>query len=506
MVLEEVSRRRLLATAGAGAALSLLGVRPGAGRTLGQATPTAALPSPSRELLFLTRTSFGPRPEDLARLRAIGFEAYLDEQLHPERIDDSVVDREEARAFPTVVRLPAGPLEGDARREIAIDLKSAMLYRAIASRRQLFEVLVDFWSNHFNIHHQDGPTSVLKTADDREVIRRHPLGRFRDLLGASAKSPAMLVYLDNFTNVVGGPNENYARELMELHTLGVEGGYTQADVQDVARAFTGWTIERSGRRLGEFRFEARSHDQGAKSVLGVTIPARGGQSDGETVLDRLATHPSTARFIATKLCRRFLADTPPAEAVDAAALTFTATGGDLREVVRTVLLSAQLFESADAKVRRPIELLAAAVRALPTSGSTDAARSLLRGTKLLGQVPFNWPAPNGYPDSAGAWINTNGLLGRWNLLLRLAGGGAPGVRIDWLPWVRSAAVATPAQLVDALTDRLLHRTLLTADRSDLIAHAAAGGSGTARLPVSTLANRAPEVAALLLDSPYFQWR
>ncbi len=505
MALEEVSRRGLLATAGAGAALSLLGVRPGAGGFLGQAaTAPAPPPSPSRELLFLTRTSFGPRPEDLARVSAIGIEAYLDEQLQPERIDDSAVDREVARAFPTVVRLPAGPFEGDARHEIAIDLKSATLYRAVASRRQLFEVLVDFWSNHFNIYHQDGPTSVLKTADDREVIRRHALGRFRDLLGASARSPAMLVFLDNFTNIAGGPNENYARELMELHTLGVEGGYTQADVQDVARAFTGWTIERRDGR--QFRFDARSHDQGAKRVLGVAIPAGGGQRDGEIVLDRLATHPSTARFIATKLCRRFLADTPPAAAVDAAALTFTTTGGDLRETVRTVLHSAQLFESADAKVRRPIEVLAAAVRALPASASTDAARLLLHGTKLLGQAPFNWPAPNGYPDAAGAWINTNGLLGRWNLMLRLAGGRAPGVRIDWPAWVRASAAATPTQLVDALTDRLLHRALLAADRNALIAHAAAGGPGGAHLPVPTLAARAPEIAALLLDSPYFQWR
>src|SRR6185295_18491817 len=261
--------------------------------------------------------------------------------------------------------------------QVVIELSQQKLLRAAYSERQLQEVLVDFWFNHFNVDARKGATRFLVTEYERDAIRPHVLGRFRDLLEATAKSPAMLFYLDNWMSVdpgsagLGSPsalragnrqkrglNENYGRELMELHTLGVDGGYSQNDVTEVARAFTGWTIG-NPRQGGGYFFNARLHDRGEKLVLGHRIKAGGGESDGEQVLDILATHPSTARFIATKLARRFVSDAPPASLVDRLADKFRATDGDLREVTRTILTSPEFLSPTTygAKVKTPFEFV-----------------------------------------------------------------------------------------------------------------------------------------------------
>ncbi|HEY0997327.1 MAG TPA: DUF1800 domain-containing protein, partial [Gemmatimonadaceae bacterium] len=345
----------------------------------------------------LNRLAFGPTPGEASRVRAMGVDRWIDAQLHPASIPDPQGDAI-ARAYPALDADPGDlvreyrdlqrlrrdsaanrlALQEAAReaRAVVAGTQSARLARAVASDRQLQEVMVDFWANHFSVFAGKGLVRLFIPQYEREVIRPRALGKFRDLLGAVAKSPAMLFYLDNWQSMADsahpnllsvqrpalsrramrdqrvaaarrsrGLNENYARELMELQTLGVDGGYTQKDVQEVARAFTGWTIERP-RLGGGFRFEPRLHDDGEKIVLGHRIKAGGGESDGERVLDILARHPSTSRFIATKLVRRFVADEPPASLVTRAAATFTKTGGDIREVVRTILTSPEFFAPA----------------------------------------------------------------------------------------------------------------------------------------------------------------
>ena len=280
-------------------------------------------------------------------------------------------------------------------------------------------MLTDFWFNHFNVDARKGPDRFLVTAYERDVIRPRVLGKFRELLGAVAHSPAMLYYLDNQLSTRRGLNENYARELMELHTLGVDGGYTQRDVAEVARAFTGWTIDRP-RQGGGFRFDPRLHDDGEKIVLGHRIKAGGGMRDGEKVLDILAEHPSTARFIATKLVRRFVSDTPPRSLVDRAAARFRETRGDLREVMRTILTSPE-FLSPDvfgAKVKTPFDFVVSAERSLDAD-VTDAM-PLVRTMQQLGMPLYQCQPPTGYKDTTDAWVNTGALVARMNVALQLA--------------------------------------------------------------------------------------
>ena len=382
---------------------------------------------------------------------------------------------------------------------ITAELQASRILRAVYSERQLQEVLVDFWTNHFNVFAGKGADRWLLVSYDRDTIRPHTLGKFHDLLLATAQSPAMLFYLDNFQSVspnaqLGrgqrgqrrlrdlvhggamrerdgdasmrrnpnmeqesrplpanaqrqrrGINENYARELMELHTLGVDGGYTQKDVQEVARCFTGWTIfaprgggaaigalmgEAARENAGKFFFNARMHDDGEKLVLGQKIPAGGGMKDGLAVLDILARHPATAKFIATKLSRYFVADNPPAALVDRVAAAFTKSDGDIRETLRAIFFSPE-FNSADAyraKVKRPFELTISALRTLgaETNGSPQLHQWLAR----MGEPLYLFQTPNGYSDMAETWVNTGGLLERLNFGLALASNRIPGTRVN----------------------------------------------------------------------------
>ena len=464
-------------------------------------------PSSDRAIVHvLNRVGFGPRQGDVAAVRALGIERYLEQQLRPERIADVGIDARLAKL--TTVTLSGEQIleqferpEMEARRErqlkatangtdgqeprpsmeemrranLVIDeLTEQKLLRAVYSERQLQEVLADFWFNHFNVDMRKGRDRFLLTEYEREAIRPHVLGKFRDLLEATAKSPAMLFYLDNWMSVdpatvrtderdmrrpenrmKQGLNENYGRELMELHTLGVDGGYTQKDVTEVARAFTGWTM--GGPRQGNgYLFDARHHDRGEKTVLGHRIKAGGGEEDGQQVLDILAKHPSTARFIATKLARRFVSDTPAAALVGRVASRFIETDGDIREVMRALLTSSEFLapESYRAKVKTPFEFLVSAVRA--TGAEVSDARPLLRTLQQLGMPLYACQPPTGYKDTADAWVNTGALLSRMNFALSLTSGRLRGLAVDpQLPiaWVLNgeASETTLATIAKATT-------------------------------------------------------
>ena len=438
----------------------------------------------------------------------MGIEAYLDEQLTPEALDASEVESRLAR-FTTLSMTPGELFEKLASEEIRPpqivgELIAATLTRHVYSPRQLFEVMVDFWSDHFNIYVAANPAPVLKPTDDRDVIRAHALGKFRDLLWASAHSPAMLTYLDNARSTKEGPNENYAREIMELHTLGVNGGYTHMDVVEVARAFTGWSItnprdaRRSGAEPGRFLFRENFHDDGAKSILGVTFPAGQGIRDGEQVIDLLAAHPSTATHVVRKLCARFISDTPPDSIVSQAAQTFTDTDGDIRAVLRTILTSEEFAASIGQKVKRPLDFFANALRVTNAEIEFEVRprdpRTLFDHLAALGQVPFFWQTPDGYPDQVEAWLSNGALLARWNFALALVGGQVPLVRpnLDGL----LDGVDSVEDAVDRIATTVLGETLPSDARSIV--------SGYAKAAPDDM--KGPGAIALMLGSPHFQVR
>ncbi|MBI3942518.1 MAG: DUF1800 family protein [Chloroflexi bacterium] len=462
-------------------------------------------PAPSQEYLVLSRLAFGPTTSELDRVKQMGISTYIEEQLAPESIDDSALDS----LLSTIQTLKMGapqlfadyPQPGT----IVQELIGATLLRAALSKRQLLEMMVDFWSNHFNIYILKETCKWLKTVDDREVIRKYALGNFHDLLMASAKSPAMLIYLDNASSTKDLPNENYARELMELHTLSVDGPYTQTDVQEVARCLTGWSVDRREATRGLFLFDARRHDQGQKHILGTTIPANGGLQDGLILLDLLANHPSTAQFIATKLVRRFVSDDPPDSLVQQVATTFTNTQGDIKSMLRVVFNSTEFLNSWGLKLKRPFELTISSVRI--TDAVITNGRAMAQRLQAMGQTPFYWSSPNGYPDAASAWINTGGLLNRWNYSLGLAEGTLPGVKADLMGLLSKVSNTwTGAQSVDFWTHRLLGRAIDSVDRDQLINYATDDRPGTTVLDKATLQRKTPELVGLILDSPYFQYR
>jgi uncharacterized protein (DUF1800 family) len=324
---------------------------------------------------------------------------------------------------------------------VARDLMEAKLLRAVYGNKQLEEVLTDFWFNHFNIFLDKGADRYMVTEYERDVIRPHVLGKFKDLLAATAKSPAMLFYLDNWQSVgpnapqargrkgSSGLNENYGRELLELHTLGVDGGYTQKDVTEAARCFTGWTIIQP-QRGGTFTFNRRAHDDGEKTVLGVKIPAGGGIEAGEKVLDIVAHHPATAYFISKKLAMRFVADDPPEALLQRMAATFTRTDGDLRAVMQTMLQSKEFFSQAAyrSKMKSPLEMVASAARAV--GADIDYAFPLANQVAQLGEPLYRKQEPTGYSNNSREWLNSAGLMARMNFALQLVDNKVPGVKVD----------------------------------------------------------------------------
>jgi uncharacterized protein (DUF1800 family) len=315
-----------------------------------------------------------------------------------------------------VFRMNSAELEDFHREEVMRQLQQAALLRAVYGANPLKERMVDFWTNHFNIYGQKELDAFRKGADEDGVIRAEALGSFPEMLRSSARSPAMLGYLDNERNRRGAPNENYARELMELHTLGVDGGYTQRDIQEVARCFTGWTVEdRFLHRKGTFRFDRDRHDEGTKHVLGHTIAAGGGEQDGEQVLDILSRHPSTGQFLAKKLTIYFIGERS-AEVEAEVASAYRNYGGSVTAMLRPILNSRQLLEGSPV-LKRPLDLVASALRAL--DASTDAGNAMLAHLSAMGQPAYDWPMPDGYPVKTAAWCGS--MLPRWNFAFALAG-------------------------------------------------------------------------------------
>ena len=367
------------------------------------------------------------------------------------------------------------------------ELAMAKVTRAIYSERQLQQVMDDFWFNHFNVFAGKGEDRYYLTSYEREVIQPHTLGKFKDLVNATAKSPAMLFYLDNFLSAdphagermaeqramrqarygrfggrfprrppvnpqkgakknERGLNENYGRELMELHTVGVDGGYTQKDVTEVARAFTGWTLEKP-RQFADFKFDDRLHDPDPKIVLGKKIHA-GGMKDGEQVIDLLVHHPSTARFISTKLARRFVSDNPPATLVSRMAEAFQSSDGDIRAVMKTMIWSPEFWsrEAYRAKIKTPFELVVSAARALGTD--VDTPLPLVQWVGRIGEPLYQCQPPTGYSDKSEAWVNAGALLSRLNFSLALAGNKMRGARSDVTSLIGVESSADPKTVLD----------------------------------------------------------
>lgn len=498
------------------------------------------LPADQQIMQALNRLTFGPRPGDIQKVRAIGLDNWIDQQLHPERIDDSAIEafmqkysvlaqnqndllqqyaqliqarrtqkkdpqselamartRADSAAIRQAIQKQFGGIV-----QVATQLQSERIARAVGSERQLEEVMTDFWLNHFNIYIRKGGPEIYYLADyEKNVIRPISLGKFRDLLEAVAKSPAMLFYLDNARSVADtthatlgtlqgrgraaniarlkqlaasgrlnaqqqqrlqqlmqqmpqGLNENYGRELLELHTLGVDGGYTQQDVINVARAFTGWSIKPPAQG-GGFIFRPEAHDADQKIVLGHTLPAGRGIEDAEDVLTIVSRSPATAKFIATKLARRFVSDSPSVALINRAAATFLKTDGDIRETLRTIITSPEFFSQAAfrSKVKSPFEVVASAMRAMNAQPDSTPRTALV--VAYLGEPIYGHQAPNGWPETGESWMNTGAILNRINFGMAVAAGRLPGVKISEIPALDTLRNASRAQQVDAVISLVL---------------------------------------------------
>lgn len=501
-----MNRRDFLRLAGlASASLTLAACGPVYNRLAGGEPSLAQWPPlNSGDFLRLQRLTFGGTAAERTHVSQIGLNAFIEEQLAFESINNEPADLR-LREFETL-NLKANEIweygnklfDDLNPRPVISELRQATLVRQMYSPRQLHEVMVEFWSDHFNISVDKGDCWYLKTVDDREVIRKHALGNFRDLLWASAHSPAMLVYLDNQANESTHPNENYARELLELHTLSVNGGYTQQDVMELARCLTGWTVKQKF-WLGEFEFNEEFHDTGVKTVLDLTIEPDG-QAEAERVLAALAIHPATARFISTKLARRFIADDPPAELIDKATETFLQTAGDIKSVLRVILFDG--LPLAQPKYKRPVTFVISALRMLNAhygdgrEGFANPVRPVLDLLGRMGQPLFGWPTPDGYPDVAARWVGS--LLPRWQFALAVARNEIEGARIDLPALFKSSGATTPQQFTDQLSTLLLGAPLDATARDALITALQSEGADEDSLPQI--------ITAGLIASPAFQWR
>jgi len=586
----------------------------------------------------LNRLGFGPRPSDLERVKQVGLQKWIDQQLHPEMIDDSALDgrltrfstlkmssaklldefpqpqvaarregvsleeyRKEQQERMRSVRqamqadgdsmddpgqMNPGNMDPDANlgkakgggkgqagfpdrmfnyegvrtpQRIVAELSMAKVTRAVYSERQLNELMVDFWYNHFNVFAGKGQDRWLITSYERDAIRPHAMGKFRDLLEATAKSPAMLFYLDNwlsvdpeawaklrqeqqqrgalrqrrFGGVFGGPfgtppfpqnnpnavpnnpnakgkqqerglNENYGRELMELHTLGVDGGYTQQDVIEVAKCFTGWTIKEP-RRDPEFFFDDRLHDKNSKTVLGHPIHA-GGIKDGEAVLDLLARDPHTAHHISLEIAQRFVSDNPPVALVDRMADTFLKTDGDIREVLHSMIYSPEFWskEAYHAKIKTPFDLVVSATRAV--GAQVNVPLMLVQWTNRIGQPLYMCEPPTGYSDKAKDWVNTGALLSRMNFSLALTANRLRGAQVDVAALVGDQAGVSPHAVLNKAIQVFLNAQLSQQTRETLEKQLDDPQILQASLDDPVKQVNAAMIAGLVLGSPEFQRR
>lgn len=433
----------------------------------------------------------------------MGREKWIESQLNPEAIDDTLCDMR-AAYFEALYFEPADAYEFE-KKALRTEITRHTLLRAVYSKRQVLEVMVEFWTDHLNIDLEKGDCVYFKIADDRNVVRKHALGNFRDLIMASAKSPAMLTYLDGRDNKVrknskDKPNENYGRELMELHTLGVSGGYTQDDVREAARCLTGWTVDLKTKMLdalnpfkpqrGVTYFNKDWHDDGAKKVLGHDIPAGGGEKDIEQLIDIVCYHPSTARYLATKLCHRFVSHTPPESLVTKISSEFTRTRGDIKSLLRVIFSSEEFASSQGQLFKRPYRFIVSSLRTV--GADTHAHPPLMEYLQRMGQGLFQHPTPDGYPDEETPWLGT--LLWRWNFSFALAGNKLPTVSVD------------PTALRKALGDgtRRKDEILSASITSKLFAHCVGRQPADSELQsVQALAGSSDSLG-VILASPAFQ--
>ncbi len=439
------------------------------------------------QLRLLRRATMGLHVADVLEVRRQGYQQWLNEQVNFTRIDDSAVEAAVAAKFPLLAQAPIALAAANVT-TLRNQLQDATIYRAAFSQRQLYERMVEFWSDHFNI--SIDKVGYLKAIDDREVIRKHAMGKFSDLLKASAHSPAMLAYLDQNLSRNGSPNQNYVRELMELHTLGVDGGYTQTDVEQLARVFTGWTF--SG--AGQFYFNATRHDFGAKTVLGVQIPATSstigaaGINEGEMILDVLINHPSTGRFLATKMLKWLLTPEPTETQINAIAGAYRATGGDIKRMVRAILNQGWVT-TAPAKIKRPFHLVASGLRA--TNASVNSASGMSSQVRVLGQPLFQYETPDGYPDLVEYWVGN--VTPRWAFGTTLANSNsAANTLVDVAPYL----AGTPDAAIDKIQTDFFGGELALATRERLLTYLQGGTFN---------ATRVRETIALALSSYEFQW-
>ncbi len=563
---DKLSRRRLLRGVGLAAAVTAAG--PLLGQPVTQAAPPdqettpPAMRSPRHQRMWaaeatapdlpplaviaLNRMAFGPRPGDIAAFQALGstddarLQAYVDQQLNPDSIDDSLCDAKLAEAGFETLNKPLTQLwadhiknndQGWSYRMLPVkETEQATFIKAIYSKRQLVEVLADFWHNHFNVYGWDswsGPTWVHY---DRDVIRANMLGNFRQMLGAVAKSPAMLYYLDAESNTAAGPNENFARELFELHSMGAENylgvvasrsevpldsegrpvGYIDKDVYQSTECFTGWRVNHD---TGQFEFVDSEHSRYEKIVLNTEIPDFLGLQDGEIVLDLVASHPGTARHICRKLCRRLVMDDPPESLVQAAADVFLAqkdAPDQLKQVVRTILLSDEFRTTWGEKIKRPFEFAVSALRA--SNADFTFTNSFRWYFGNMGQRLFSWHPPDGYPDLKEDWSSTMPMLQRWRFInwiteWKYGGEGANKdmKRIRYLEQM-PASKKTPNQIADFWIDRILGRSMPDVERQQVVDFMAHGRNPDYELPADQIEERLRYMVALIFMSPSFQWR
>lgn len=471
------------------------------GKPMKKQPPVGSRPDPSAQwedpvLRLVRRITMGLEQSEVALARQLGYAGYLEYQLNANAIDDSACDQVLATRMPLLSQSYAQLRASDGG-EIYNQLADAALYRAAFSKRQLKERMVEFWTDHFNIRYFDD-VQYRKAVDDRDVIRAHALGKFPDMLRASSVSPAMLLYLNqNSSRADGGrtPNQNYAREIMELHTVGVDGGYTQNDVAQLSRILTGWTYVEA---TGVPQFIVNWHDRTAKTFLGVNFPAMAQntpmaqqRAEAETAITMLLNHPSTARYIALKMTGWLLSHTPPSDVVDAAAATYTATGGDIKAIIRTILTGKNLMAS-PAKYKRPFHLAASSLRGMSAAvGNIRAARQRLSNMDM---APFEWEQPDGYPDRISWW---SGLATqRWNWATYISTqNSAANVQVDVTTKYR-APVNTPDGVLDQINLRMFGGEMPASLRASLNTYLRAGTFNDARVR---------ETLALAASSQEFQW-
>jgi len=505
------SRRGLFRAAGALAVVGLGGgLTEAVEATSAQAAAgTGPLVATDPDLHLLRRATYGPTPQSVAAIKRVGRAAWLNQQLHPASIDDSACQHLVNTRLPQV-----NWTIGQTRRhyrdfslEPMLRCTDAAIARAIWSKRQLFELMVDFWSNHLNV---TSPAQIVwKTRHDydRQVIRKHALGKFEDMLWASANHPAMMRYLNNDLSDWMNPNENYGRELLELHTVGVDGGYNETDMHQSALVMTGFGVDP---KTDTFKYTAADHYTGSVSVMGFSDAqgaAVNGHAVGKRYLSYLANHPSTATHIATKLCIRFISDDPSPTLVQQLANIYTANGTDVVPVLQALFTSPEFDASVGKKIRRPYEDLVASVRVLgykPDRRGMTGVRDLYWGLNRMGHRPYAWPQPNGYPDVALAWQSTAGTIARWNANRQLA--------THWWPlplrrpnprsWLPKRLPRTHGAVIDALSKRLVFRTMLPAHRAAILEYLGKRANEPVTRTSPVVTSRLPEVVALILDSPY----